>query len=109
MTLLKYANLALSFLLELCMLAAFAYWGFQTQLGFIAGIGVPLLVAIFWGIFMAPRSSRRVSPTWHLLLQLILFGAAALALASAGQPTLAAVFAVAVVVNVVLAYLWKQT
>ena len=43
----KSANLALRFLLELCALVAFGYWGFQTGQGLLLkiglGIGVPLV------------------------------------------------------------------
>lgn len=62
----KSANLALTFLLELCLLGAFALWGFATgnglpmQIGL--GIGVPLVVAIVWGLVMAPRAARRLKP-----------------------------------------------
>ena len=62
MSLLKSANMALSFLLELCMLAALAYWGFQHEaliLKIILGVGVPLAVVVIWGVFLAPRSARR--------------------------------------------------
>lgn len=111
MAALKAINAALSFLLELCMLAAFAYWGFQNEspiLKIILGIGVPVAIIAFWAIFMAPRSERRVAPTLRLMLQLIIFGASALVLAIAGQQTLASIFAVFIVINAVLLYVWKQ-
>jgi len=45
--LIKSANLALRFLLELCALVALAYWGFQTGRGLIVkiglGMGAPLI------------------------------------------------------------------
>jgi hypothetical protein len=45
----KGANLALRFLLELCALGALGYWGFKTGGGLVAkiglGIGVPLVAA----------------------------------------------------------------
>jgi hypothetical protein len=40
MIVLKYANLALAFLLELCALAALGYWGFVTAGGLPAKIGL---------------------------------------------------------------------
>ena len=56
----KYANMGLSFLVELCLLAAFAYWGAHTGQELAAkiglGVGAPLLGAIFWGVFMSPRA-----------------------------------------------------
>jgi hypothetical protein len=48
---LRSANLALAFVLELCLLAAVGYWGFHVQastaLQIVLGIGAPLLVAVF--------------------------------------------------------------
>jgi hypothetical protein len=112
MDVVKGANLGLAFLLELCMLAAFGYWGWQTgdnlpaKLGL--GIGTPLLVAVFWGLFMAPKATWPLGQPWHLLLQVLLFGAAAVALYTAGRPTLAWIFALAFVVNTVLVAIWRQ-
>lgn len=112
MAILKYANLALAFLLELCALAALAYWGFNTGSGtlihVILGIGAPLLAAILWGLFAAPRAAIAVSPLVRMAVKLLVFGAAALGLAVAGQPTLAVIFAVIVAINLLLAYVWKQ-
>ncbi|HZC07787.1 MAG TPA: YrdB family protein [Ktedonobacterales bacterium] len=105
---LRQSALALLFLLELCMLAAYAYWGFHTG-GSLAArvalcVGVPLAVAVIWGIFMAPRAVVRLPAALHLILFVILFGAAALALGLAGQTTLAVIFAVAAAVSKALTY-----
>lgn len=103
MSTLKMGNLALAFLLELAMLAALCYWGFQAGDGWLAkvalGVGVPLGVAVLWGLFMAPRAAIRVARPIYWLLFVVFFGGAALALAFAGQPALAIVFAVVVVLN----------
>ncbi len=112
MAILKYANLALAFLLELCALAALLYWGFNTGSGVVAhlilGIGAPLIAAILWGMFVAPRAVKPVAPPARLALQLLVFGSAALGLAAAGQPTLAVIFAVVVAVNLILVRVWRQ-
>ena len=112
MTALRSANLALSFLLELCLLAAFAYWGFSTQTGtaleILLGVGTPLLVAIVWGLLLAPRAPVRLSRPLHLLLATLLFAMGALALLAAGLPILALAFAVLYVINATLAFIWKQ-
>ena len=112
MNILKAANLALSFLLELCMLAAFAYWGFTTGTALIAqlllGIGVPVVVIVIWGIFLAPASTRRLQGLRHWLLEISIFALAIAALYIAGQPTLAIVLAVVYAVNVILRLVWKQ-
>ncbi|HLO32795.1 MAG TPA: YrdB family protein, partial [Anaerolineales bacterium] len=61
MNILKSLNLLVRFLLELCMLAALGYWGFKTQSGWvmkiIIGIGLPILIAVIWGLFLAPRAT----------------------------------------------------
>jgi len=61
MVFLKSANLALAFLLELCMLAALGYWGFITGESSVSrislGLGAPLLAAIIWGTFLSPKAA----------------------------------------------------
>jgi len=104
----RYGNLAVAFLLELCALAALGYWGFQTGDGWIAkvalGVGVPLLVALVWGAFVAPKALVKVPMPLRLALKAAVFGAAAVGLATAGRPALAWVFAAVVVVNLALVY-----
>jgi hypothetical protein len=112
LNLLKSINLGLAFLLELGMLAALAYWGFHTGQTIFArialGLGAPILAAIFWGLFMAPKAVRPVSGQMHLALAILIFGVAALALASAGQRPLAYVFIIVFAINQVLLIAWKQ-
>ncbi|MEZ4671640.1 MAG: YrdB family protein [Anaerolineae bacterium] len=112
MQILKSVNLALAFLLELGMLAAYAYWGFnassETVIRIVVGIGLPVLAATIWGIFLAPRSSRRLTRNPRVAAELAMYALAALALAAAAQPTLAVTFAVVVVINVTLLVIWKQ-
>src|SRR5215471_12653308 len=99
---LKLINLAVAFLLELCALVALAYWGFQASnngiLKLVLGLGAPLLTAVIWGRFMSPTSKARLQGTAYLLLKIAIFGIAALALAIAGQGTLAIIFAIVSVV-----------
>ena len=103
--------MALSFILELVMLAAIGYWGFNTGDTIFTkvelGIGVPVIVAIVWGIWLAPASSRRLRDPFHLGLELIIFGLAILALGIAGQPTLAWIFGIVYAINVVLRYILR--
>ena len=112
MIVLKYANLTLAFLLELCALAALGYWGFATGGGLPAkiglGVGVALLAAVLWGVFESPRASLPLPEPWHLLFALAFFGCAAAALYAAGRARVALVFALAVILNQVLAYVWGQ-
>ena len=108
---LKTINLGVAFLLELAMLAALAYWGLQTEasllLRIVLGVGAPLIAALIWARFMAPKSKTRLTGTAYLALKFVLFGAAAVALAAAGQSTLAVVFVVVAVINQVLLMVWQ--
>ncbi|MBI1281965.1 MAG: DUF2568 domain-containing protein [Anaerolineaceae bacterium] len=112
MAVLKALNLGLAFLLELLMLVAFGYWGFNTGdsalVHWLLGLGVPLVAIVIWGIFNAPNSARRLPRLPRTILELAMFGLAALALVIAGQPTWAVIFIVLVIVNQILLYVWQQ-
>jgi|SRR5215211_4546062 len=88
----KFVNLALRFLLELCALVALGYWSFKGGGGPIMklalGIGAPLLAAVVWGMFLAPRAAVPSPGLLRLVLELGVFGAAAAALYAAGRPAL---------------------
>jgi uncharacterized protein DUF2568 len=108
---LKTLNLGLAFILELAMLAAFVYWGFHTGsttiVKILLGIGAPVLVATFWGAFMAPNARRHLEGGAYLVVKVLLFGLAVAALSLAGQVIGAIVLAVVFVINTVLLELWK--
>jgi hypothetical protein len=112
LTILKNANLALAFFLELGVLASLGYWGFQTGQGMpikiALGIGAPILAIVIWALFGAPKATWHLEGFWRLLLQIIFFGGAALALYVAGQRGLGVAFALIFILNTLLAYLWNQ-
>jgi hypothetical protein len=112
MEIVKGANLGLRFVLELCVLAALVYWGYQAGNGtwtrIALAIGAPLLAAVVWGVFGAPKASRQLHDPALLLLEIIVFGAGALALAAAGQRTLAVALALVTLLNGILMYVWGQ-
>src|SRR5512143_764774 len=109
---LKALNAGLAFLLELAMLIGFGYWGFygdkSTALKWILGIGLPLVVAVVWGMFLAPRATYRFNATGGNLLSLFLFLLSATALYFAERPVWAIVFGVVAIINRVLVLVWKQ-
>ena len=112
LTIIKNANLALAFLLELGVLAALGYWGFQTGQGTIAkfglGIGAPVLAVVVWWLFGAPQAKWHLNGVFRLLLEVIFFGSAAVALYTACQHILGVVFALLFVLNTVLVSLLEQ-
>lgn len=68
------------------MLAAFVFWGFRQDSPWhlVLGIGIPSVVVVLWGVFLAPRSERRLSPNVVAWVALALFLLAAVALFAAG-------------------------
>jgi hypothetical protein len=106
------ANLALSFLLELGALAALAYWGWQTTddpVGkAVVAVGAPLVMAVIWGAFVAPRAAVRVRPTLKAALSLLILETAAVAVIVAGQLDVGGLFAALILANAALATWWRQ-
>lgn len=109
---LKMLNLAVRFLLELCMYAAVGYWGFKTQsswvLKILFGIGLPVLMAVLWGTFLSPKATRPLSGASFLTLELILFSMGAIALFASDKPTLGWIYIIVLIVNKILLTVWKQ-
>ena len=95
--------LLVRFLLELAALAAVGYWGFETGdsalMQWVLGLGAPLLVAVVWGMFIAPKATVEVPKGVWIGLQVVVFGAAALALAAVAPEQLAAIFLAVVILD----------
>ncbi len=110
MDLMKGANLAVRFMLELCALAALGYWGFVSGGNLIAkvalGIGAPILAAVVWGLFVAPKAAIPLSMPLRLLPEAAVFGAAFVALYGTGHPRLAFAFLLVAIVNRILVLAW---
>ena len=110
--LIRSLNLLVRFLLELCLLGAVGYWGFETGDGAgmqaLLGIGGPLLIAVVWGLFISPKATVELPIAAWIGLQVLLFGGAAAALTAVGSPTLAAAFLLVVVANGALMALLGQ-
>ena len=112
MAALKWINLGVRFLLELCMLAAVGYWGFKTSSGWLLkillGIGAPLLIAVIWGTFVAPKAAYPLRGYMLLVLEAALFGSGVAALYATKNYSLALSFAAAVIINRFLIFIWRQ-
>ena len=109
---LKKLNLLLRFVLELCLFGAAFDVGYcivgPGVWGWALGFGLLLGVVVLWAVYMAPRSERRLTFKKRVIAELILFTSAVAGLLYIGQPTLAWVFAVAVVGNEILLVRWEK-
>jgi Protein of unknown function (DUF2568) len=90
------------FLLELCMLAAFAVWGATVNVA--VAIAAPVAAIVVWGIWMAPKSDRRLAERQRLPLEIVLFGLATAALAAADHAAAAIAFGVVAAVDTALVH-----
>ena len=94
-----------AFAAELASLAALAVAGWSlpgsTALRVLAAVGFPLVAAVLWGLFAAPRSVVHVA-VLAVVTKVVVHGAAVLALVLLGHPVLAVVLAVAAVLGATL-------
>ena len=113
MSALKVLNLLVRFLLELCMLAAVGYWGFKTNSGWavkiLFGIGLPILIAVLWGLFIAPKAIYPLRGASYLTLELLLLFSGTAALFASGSPALGWTYTIVLIINKALIILWKQS
>lgn len=72
--------LLVRFLLELALLAACV-----VALGWLVGLGVAVLVAVVWGLFLAPRARLVLATPVRLAIEIGLFVLAGVALVATGQ------------------------
>jgi hypothetical protein len=107
MNIIKHINLLFVFLVELGMLVSFGYAGFQSGknvvIKYLLAIVLPLIAAIIWAIFEAPRSQHRLQQPYRTILALLLFLSAAFFLYRTGKTEMAILFAIAAVVTQSLA------
>ncbi|HSN08612.1 MAG TPA: YrdB family protein [Hanamia sp.] len=108
----KVLNLAAAFFLEIAMIISFGYFGYHYPqamlMKYLLMIGLPLIAAILWGFLAAPKSKYRLQKLPRLIFALTLFGAAIFLLNSTGKTTLAAVFAILVVINQMLLFILEE-
>lgn len=108
----KALNDVVSFLLELTMLAAFAYAGFHVgnhkAVHYMLGIGIPVLVVIFWSKKMAPKAKKRLPYPWVLIVAFLLFEASAVALYFSGKIKGSIILAIMALINTGLRFVFKD-
>lgn len=80
----KNAVLALRFGTEIALLAG-AYWA-GLELSWVVGVLAIVVVAVLWGVLVAPKASRRASDPLRLGMEVVLFGVVGVALVAAGHP-----------------------
>jgi hypothetical protein len=104
-------NMAVVFFMELGMLAAMSYWGFYSHTkaaAWLWGIGLPLAVAVLWGIWAAPKSDRRLKMPYRAGFATILFGLASFLLYQAGQTKYAVAYFIVSVTSMLIGYLSEK-
>lgn len=108
MSLLKILHHALAFMLELALLAALGYWGFQgdkkSPEKYLWGLGLPILAIALWWVWAAPKSSSRLEQPFLMIFKFALFGIAVFGLHRSGQMGLALLLAALATVSILMEY-----
>jgi Protein of unknown function (DUF2568) len=92
------ANLALRFLLELVALAGLADGG-DALGGWLAAVLTVVAAAVVWGLWCAPKARRRLSRPVRTAVEAAVFGLGAGGYVVAGRTVLAVAFAVVAIAN----------
>lgn len=100
------------FLVELCALTAAGYWGFHEGRSIVTeilfGVGSPLLIAVIWGAFVAPRAQIPVPAYIRFVIQLVVFTTSGLLLYQTGQRQLATSYLLVALVVLFLTHILKN-
>lgn len=107
-------NLGLRFLLEIIALAAVGMWGWKQSdswFRFLLVIGIPLLLAVIWGIFAVPDDPSRsgnapiVTPGLiRLLIELSIFAFATWCLYDLGHLKSSILLGIVIAVHYAISY-----
>lgn len=99
------------FLLELCGIAAVAFWGYSAVDGparWLLAIGAPVALVVVWAVAIAPGAQNPIPQDLRVLLGSGLLLVAAGLLFAAGQGVPAIVLAVVVILDTVAMFLLRQ-
>jgi hypothetical protein len=72
------------------------------------GIGAPVLIAIIWGMFAAPKAAYHLHGFRLLALEVIVFSSGVAALYATKNYSLAWAFATIAIINRLLIFVWRQ-
>jgi hypothetical protein len=100
------ANDIIRFILELFAFVSLGIWGFVAWPlpwpGILIGIGAPVFAILVWALFRSPKAVFKIDPFGKAIVEIFVFGAAALAWWDLGQPIVAIVFALVATVSGVI-------
>lgn len=110
----NFLNLAIRFFLEMISLIVVGMYGWrlsETSTKYIYGIGLPLVLAIAWGVFNVPGDPSRsgnapvvVTGFVRLMIELLFFACGAYALISLNYRTAGIAFICIVVVHYLVSF-----
>ena len=99
-------NDILRFLLELFAFFSLGFWGFAAWPlpwpGVLVGVLAPAFAILVWALFRSPKAVFRLDPFGKAVVEIAVFGAAALAWLDLGQPVVAVVFAIVATISGVI-------
>ncbi|MFW9809235.1 MAG: YrdB family protein [Candidatus Thorarchaeota archaeon] len=108
------ANDLLRFILELCALVAYGYWGLNQSYGLLnyaLMIVFPIIVALIWGTFAVPNDPSRsggapvpVPGAVRLLLEFLILGTAFWLMYTNGLELVGLLFGLLVIIHYFLAH-----
>jgi hypothetical protein len=106
----KLINKGIMFLLEICMLLSLSYWGFHNHasMAYLYGIGLPVLVALLWGVFAAPKSKKRLPMPYRTFFSIGMFWMSGILLYATGLTVYAIAFMIVAFISGTLAYIFEK-
>ncbi len=99
-------NDVVQFLLELFAFISLGFWGFAAWPlpwpGVLVGVLAPAFAILLWALFRSPQAVFRLDPFGKAIIEICVFGSAALAWWNLGLPLVGVVFAVVATVSGVI-------
>ena len=99
----KYLALAVAFILELIAFGYIATIGIfvpaDQAVRIAVGVGLLVAVVVFWAMFMAPQAARRLRGATYVIVKLVIYTIAALAIAKLYDIRYGVIFMIVTVVD----------